>query len=127
MAEIEPPVEQAAPEAPTQDPTLYSRRPRKVYAGMWGPLEIAAVAVSGFFVFAAIALYAFVVAPSNNEVVKNRSEADRLEAERISAQTSTARSLRPKARSQSCSTAPIISNSAICPPPTTAAVRCTSG
>ena len=87
MAEIEVQAEQTAPEPATQDPTLYSRRPRKVYAGMLGPLEIAAVAVSGFFLLAAILAYTFFIVPSDNSVVKNRAEADRLEAEKITAQS----------------------------------------
>lgn len=87
MAEIEVQADQAAPEPATQDPTLYSRRPRKVYAGMWGPLEIAAVAVGGFFLLAAILAYTFFIVPSDNSVVKNRAEADRLEAEKITAQS----------------------------------------
>ena len=87
MADIESPVEPAAPETTTQDPTLYSRRPHKIYGGMWGPLEIGAVAAGGLVLLAVILAYAFFVVPSNNEVVKNRSEADRLEAEKITAQS----------------------------------------
>ncbi|MBX3281694.1 MAG: hypothetical protein KF756_04375 [Acidobacteria bacterium] len=87
MAEIEGQVEQTAPETISQDPTLYSRRPRKVYGGMWGPLEIGAVAVGGIVLLAAILAYVFFVVPSNNSVVTNRSEADRLEAEKIAAQS----------------------------------------
>lgn len=66
---------------------LITRRPRKVYSGMWGTPEIAAVAVSAVALLAAILLYTLVVIPSNRELVKNRSEADRLEAERLSANT----------------------------------------
>lgn len=60
-------------------------RPRKVYAGMWGPLEIGAVAVSGMVCILAAVIYFFWVIPANNELARNRSEADRLEAELISA------------------------------------------
>jgi len=87
MADIESQTEAAAPELTTQDPTLYSRRPQKVYGGMWGPLEIGAVAAGGFVLLAAILLYALFVVPSNNEVVAKRSEADQLEAEKITAQS----------------------------------------
>lgn len=65
--------------------TIPPNRPRKVYAGMWGPAEIGAVAVSGLAVILALVAYFFWVVPSNRELVKNRSEADRLEAELISA------------------------------------------
>ncbi len=60
-------------------------RPRKVYAGMWGPPEIGAVAAGVLAVMMAFVAYFFWVVPSGNELVKNRAEADRLEAELISA------------------------------------------
>lgn len=62
-------------------------RPRKVYAGMWGPYEIAAVAVGFMVVMFAAVIYLFWVAPSSRELAQNRSEADRLESELISART----------------------------------------
>ncbi len=62
-------------------------RPRKVYAGMWGPAEIAAVAVSSMAVLAALIAYFFFVIPSNRQLAQNRSEADRLEAEQMSAKS----------------------------------------
>lgn len=65
--------------------TIPPNRPRKVYAGMWGPPEIGAVAVSGLSVIMALVAYFFWVVPSNRELIKNRAEADRLEAELISA------------------------------------------
>ncbi len=67
-----------------QDPQLPARH-RKVYGGMWGPLEIAAVAVGALALFIAIAVYALFVIPSNRELARNKSEADRLDAERQSA------------------------------------------
>ena len=66
---------------------IAARRPRKVYAGMWGTPEIVAVAVGAVFLLGAILLYALVVMPSNRELAKNRSESERLEAERLSANT----------------------------------------
>jgi|CXWL01.1.fsa_nt_gi hypothetical protein len=64
--------------------TTPPNRPRKVSAGMWGTLEIVAVAIGGLaMVFALAAFFIFVV-PSNRELARNRSEADRLEAEVIS-------------------------------------------
>ena len=62
-----------------------ANRPRKVYAGMWGPAEIGAVAAGTLAVLMALVAYFFWVVPSNRELVKNRAEADRLEAESISA------------------------------------------
>ena len=67
------------------DPDLTTRRPRKVYSGMWGSPEIAAISIGTLFLLLAIVLYVFYVVPSTREVVKNRSEADRLGAELISA------------------------------------------
>ena len=60
-------------------------RPRKVYAGMWGPYEIGAVAVAVMVLLASTFVYFFWVLPSNRELVRNRAEAERLEAELISA------------------------------------------
>jgi hypothetical protein len=60
-------------------------RPRKVYAGMWGPFEIAAVAIAAMTFLASTFVYFFWVLPSDRELVKNRSEATRLEAELESA------------------------------------------
>ena len=62
-------------------------RPRKVYAGMWGPFEIGAVAVSSMAVLAALVVYFFFVIPSNQELARNKSEADRLDAEQMSAKS----------------------------------------
>jgi hypothetical protein len=62
-------------------------RPRKVYSGMWGPPEIAAVAVGFMVLLASIFVYFFWVLPAQNELARNRSEADRLEAELISARS----------------------------------------
>ncbi|HRI02194.1 MAG TPA: GspMb/PilO family protein [Pyrinomonadaceae bacterium] len=68
-------------------PTVPPNRPRKVYGGMWGPLEIAAVAI-GFMTLIGVGfLYFVLVLPSNQELAKNRSEADRLEAELVSARS----------------------------------------
>ncbi len=62
-------------------------RPRKVSSSMWGPLEIAAVTIASLaLILAAFAYFVFVI-PSNRELAKNRSEADRLEAELASAKS----------------------------------------
>ncbi len=62
-------------------------RPRKVYAGMWGVPEIAAVAVSSLVVLLVMVIYFFWVIPSDRELARNLSEADRLESELLSAQS----------------------------------------
>ena len=54
---------------------------------MWGPVEIASVAIGAMAMLAAILLYVFLVIPSNRELARNKSEADRLDAELISAKT----------------------------------------
>jgi hypothetical protein len=85
--ELDPPVKAAevvVVEQIATDP-IPPNRPRKVYAGMWGPLEIGAVAVAVMVLLASTFVYFFWVMPSNQELVRNRSEAARLEAELISA------------------------------------------
>lgn len=62
-------------------------RPRKVYAGMWGTPEIGAVAAGALAVAMALVAYFFWVVPSNNLLVKNKAEADRLETELVTAKT----------------------------------------
>ena len=72
------------------EPSLFlvpANRPRKVYAGMWGPPEIAAVAASSLIFVLVVVIYFFWVVPSSRELAENRSQADRLEAELISAKT----------------------------------------
>lgn len=62
-----------------------SNRPRKVYGGMWGPLEIGVAAAGLLVILAALAIYMFFVRPAKNELAQNRSTRDRLEAELVSA------------------------------------------
>lgn len=62
-------------------------RPRKVYAGMWGPLEIASVAIACMAMLVAVLVYFFFVMPSNSELATKRSDADRLDAELITARS----------------------------------------
>ena len=62
-------------------------RPRKVYSGMWGPFEIASVAIAFMAMLSVVLLYFFFVLPSNLELARNRAEADRLDAELISARS----------------------------------------
>ena len=89
MAELDPQTEPtlAAPEPVEQVHVVMipSGRPRKVHAGMWGPLEIAAVSAAALLLVTVSMVYFFWVVPSNRELASNRSESDRLEAELISA------------------------------------------
>jgi Tfp pilus assembly protein PilO len=73
----------------TAQPEIYipANRPRRVYGGMWGPLEIGAVSVAGLVVLLAGVLYFFWVVPSDRELARNRSEAERLDAEFLSAKS----------------------------------------
>jgi hypothetical protein len=71
----------------THAQSVSTNRPRKVYAGMWGPVEIAAVAIGSMAVLAAVVVYFFFVVPSNRQLAQNRSDADRLEAEQMSAKS----------------------------------------
>lgn len=87
---IEVPVEPTEPtpvEEPAWNVPVAPRRSRKVYGGMWGTPEIAAVAGgAGVFLLATLFYFAFVL-PSDRELTRNKSEADRLDAELISART----------------------------------------
>lgn len=89
MAERDPEkVEVTIVETTEPDPVhVIPDRPRKVYAGMWGPLEIGAVAAGMIALLAALVAYLFFVVPSNRELALNRSKASTLEAELISART----------------------------------------
>lgn len=69
------------------EPVKIVNRPRKVYGGMWGPLEIGAVAAGGLVLLAAMMAYFFFVIPSSRELAINRSKASSLDAELASART----------------------------------------
>jgi hypothetical protein len=92
MAELDPqPVEPIETPEPDETvvvvETVHPKRPRKVYSGMWGVPEIAAVAVGALVLAGVLALYLAVVVPSNRELTRNKAEADRLDAELISARS----------------------------------------
>jgi len=90
VAELDPQTEPAPASPDTVETVIVthqSNRPRKVYAGMWGPLEITAVAAASLLLLAVSMVYFFWVIPSNRELASNRSEADRLEAELVSARS----------------------------------------
>ena len=100
MADLDPkpvvPIESVEPEEPaetaspvvveTTPKTLVTvNRPRNVYAGMWGPIEIAAVSVGALALLASFLVYFFFVIPSNRELAQNKTDSERLSAELISA------------------------------------------
>lgn len=89
MAELDPqqmPVDGEVETVVIEKPLIIPpNRPRKVYAGMWGPLEIASVAIAAMAMLAAVLVYFFFVIPSNRELARNKADADRLDAELIMA------------------------------------------
>lgn len=88
MAEVEPTNIASTETVETQVwNTIPPNRPRKVYAGMWGPIEMGVVGVGALALIAAAMIYVFFVIPSNRELAKNRSDADRLETELVAART----------------------------------------
>lgn len=60
-------------------------RPRKVYTGMWGPVEIATAGAAMLAIVASVLLYVLLVVPSNNELENSRLRRASLEKEMISA------------------------------------------
>jgi hypothetical protein len=74
-------------EKPMQVEVIPNNRPRKVYGGMWGPMEIAAFAVSLIILLGVFGLYLFFVAPSSRKLEETRAERDRLEQELVSARS----------------------------------------
>jgi len=72
---------------PTHVEVMPSNRERKVYRGMWGPMELGAFGVSLFTLLALLALYIFWVAPAGTELEQARAERDGLEQELISARS----------------------------------------
>ncbi|MGC2236145.1 MAG: hypothetical protein WA584_08280 [Pyrinomonadaceae bacterium] len=60
-------------------------RPRKVYAGMWGPAEIATVGMAMLAILAVIVLYMFFVLPAQKELTDNKAKRDKLEKDLNSA------------------------------------------
>lgn len=74
-------------EKPMHVEVVPNNRPRKVYGGMWGPMEIAAFAVSLIILLGVFGLYLFFVAPSSRKLEETKAERDRLEQELVSARS----------------------------------------
>lgn len=86
MSELEPqPVEQTETVIETTETVALPNRPRKVYAGMWGPPEIVVVAAGALALAGMVVLYVLGVVPGSRELARNKSEAERLDAEVLSA------------------------------------------
>lgn len=62
-----------------------NNRPRKIYAGMWGPMEIATVSLGLLAVLTTVLLFVLLVLPAKKELEKNKAERDRLDTELTSA------------------------------------------
>ena len=62
-----------------------SNRPRNVYGGMWGPLEVGALGAAMMVILAAMGVYFFLTLPAKRELEANRARKDKLEQELISA------------------------------------------
>src|SRR5262245_6433514 len=72
---------------PQRVEVIPGNRPRKVYRGMWGPMELGAFGASLLTLLGLFALYLFWVIPSNNEVAQLKAQRDQLEQEFISAKS----------------------------------------
>jgi len=71
--------ERNEPEAVFEE--VRERRPRKVYKGMWGPLEMATVGVSLLFFILVAGGYLLVVLPEVRQLESNRARRDDLDRE----------------------------------------------
>ena len=54
-------------------------RSRKVYAGMWGPVEIATVGIALLAILTTVLLFVLLVLPAQKELEENRAKRDQLE------------------------------------------------
>jgi len=62
-------------------------RPRKIYGGMWGQMEVATVALGMLAILATVLLFVLVVLPAKKELEANRAKRDELEAQLISSRS----------------------------------------
>ena len=72
-------------EKPEEYNIIPNNRPRKVYGGMWGPLEVGALGAAMLVLIAAMAVYFFLTLPAKRELEASRARKDDLEKELISA------------------------------------------
>ena len=72
-------------EKPLQIGVVPKNRPRKVYAGMWGQVEIATVGIALLAILTTILLFVFIVLPAQKELEANRAKRDELERQMMTA------------------------------------------
>lgn len=72
-------------EKPLNIDVVPKNRPRKVYAGMWGQVEIATVGIALLAILTTILLFVFIVLPAQKELDANRAQRDELERQMLSA------------------------------------------
>lgn len=87
MAEMDPDIGVETPTEHRSDRQMPIGRPRKVSTSMWGAAEIIAVSIAAMFLLGGLFAYFYFKVPSDQELAKSRSEADRLEAELASARS----------------------------------------
>ena len=74
-------------EKPEEYSIVPNNRPRKVYGGMWGPLEVGALGAAMLVILAAMGVFFFLTLPAKRELEAHRLRKDRLEQELISARS----------------------------------------
>ena len=74
-------------EKPLKIDVVPKNRPRKVYAGMWGQVEIATVGIALLAILTTILLFVFIVLPAQKELEANRAKRDELERQMMSARS----------------------------------------
>ena len=72
-------------EKPEEYSIIPNNRPRKVYGGMWGPLEVGALGAAMMVILAAMGVFFFLTLPAKRELEAHRLRKDKLEQELISA------------------------------------------
>jgi len=72
-------------EKPQEYSIIPNNRPRKVYGGMWGPLEVGALGAAMMVILAAMGVFFFLTLPAKRELEASRERKDKLEQELISA------------------------------------------
>lgn len=72
-------------EKPEEYSIIPNNRPRKVYGGMWGPLEVGALGAAMMVILMAMGVYFFLTLPAKRELEADRARKDKLEQDLISA------------------------------------------
>src|SRR5688572_27739632 len=72
-------------EKPEEYSIIPNNRPRKVYGGMWGPLEVAALGAAMMVILSAMAAFFYLTLAAKRELEAHRLRKDKLEQDMISA------------------------------------------